>query len=121
MLAALTVARLREATATNGLDAVKSWLSPDEVEATDLPLAKATEKVLGSMQAILLKTKQARDEELAQVEEEREREPLALEGAPAEEGKKRMRLRMTKAAEVKVVRNLADLRFPEVEWRAEGF
>lgn len=117
MFAALTVARLREATTAAGLDKVKSWRSPDEVAAAGLPLAKAAEKVLGSMHSILLKTKKVRDEALVEM-----KKPFPLEeGSPGEEAEKRLRLRMVKAAEVRVVRNLEDLRFPDVVWKAEGF
>ena len=105
MFAALTVVRLREAVTHAGLGNVKSWRSPDEVRAVDLPLAKAAEKVLASMHAVLVKTKKARDE--------------ALEGMEGE-SEKVMHLRKTKAAEVRLVRNLDDLRDPEVEFRAQG-
>ena len=95
------------------LSETKSWLSPDEVETLDLPLAKAVEKVLASMQAVLEKTKAARDR--------------ALEGmgaSPLEQqegdGEKRMHLKKTKAAEVRVVRNLEDLREPKVMFKAEA-
>jgi pyridoxine kinase len=113
MFAALTVVRLREATTSAGLHTVTSWLSPDDVEPVDLPLAKASEKVLGSMHAILQKTKKARDEALADME------PLALEKGGKDE--KRLSLLMTKAAEVRVVRNLGDLIYPESIFRAQAF
>lgn len=117
MFAALTVARLREATAAAGLHTVQSWLSPDEVVAVDLPLAKAAEKVVGSMHSILLKTKKARDKALA------EERPLGKAGAGVmeEDTEKRLKLRIVEAAEVRVVRNLEDLRHPDAVWRAEGF
>lgn len=90
----------------------------------DLPLAKATEKVLGSMHSILLKTKKARDETLA---ESKKSEPLedGLRGeageAGQEERERRLRLRTVEAAEVRVVRNLEDLTHPHVVWKAEAF
>lgn len=95
---------------------VKSWISPNDVGPTELPLAMAAEKVLGSMHAILEKTKEARDEELANtsgplgaMEKEKESE---------KESEKRMGLRRTKAAEVRVVRCVGDLREPATKWKA---
>jgi len=108
MFAALTVVRLREAVMKARLGGVASWVSPDEVRAVELPLARAAEMVLASMHAVLVKTKAARDEALVGVEEG--------EGM----GEKVMHLRRTKAAEVRLVRNLGDLREPRVEFRAEG-
>lgn len=112
MFAALTVARLREAIFdTPGLRDVKSWVSRDEVSATELPLAKSTVKVLESMHSVLETTLQARDAELA---------------ASASEGsdEKEENLRKSKAAEVRLVRNARFLREPAVrflarEWRRE--
>lgn len=82
-------------------------MSPDEVEATELPLAKAAEHVVATMHAVLQKTKIASDE--------------ALEGIPeVERESEKVRVRRMKAAEVRVVRNLVDLRESKVVWRAEG-
>ena len=115
MFAALTVVRLREAVAAAELASTRSWISPDDVEATDLPLARATEKVLASMHTVLEKTKTARDEAL-----ERMSGPLGtLERE--RDSEKRLHLRKTKAAEVRVVRNVADLKEPKVVFRAEAF
>lgn len=108
MFAALMVVRLREAVAASGLSKTKSWVSRDEVAATDLPLAQAAEKVLGSMHAVLTKTKNARDQELEAMKGLLERE----------DSDKRLWLRKTKAAEVKVVRCLNDLKSPVVKYRA---
>ena len=114
MFAALTVARLRQAVSRANLNRIRSWISPDNVEAVDLPLATAVEKVLASMHAILQKTKTARDEAL-----EGMRGPLGtLE--KERDSEKRMHLRKTKAAEVRLVRNLSDLREPDVIYRAEA-
>lgn len=114
MFAALIVVRLREAVDAAKLGSTRSWISPDDVEATDLPLAKATEKVLASMHAVLEKTKTARDEAL-----ERMSGPLGtLERE--KDSAKRLHLRKTKAAEVRVVRNVADLKEPKVVFRAEA-
>lgn len=109
MFAALTIVRFRQAAIASGLGDTRSWVSPDEVEATQLPLAKAAEQVVASMHSVLQKTKVARDEVLegmADLERESESESL--------------RVRRTKAAEVRVVRNLADLRESKVVWKAEG-
>ena len=107
MFAALTIARLREAVAEQHLAQARSWMPPDTIKAVDLPLAKAVEKVLGSMQTVLEKTKKARDESLESMSG-----PLgALEKEKGSE--KRVHLRKTKAAEVRLVRNLTDLREPK--------
>ncbi|KAI9845801.1 MAG: putative pyridoxal kinase [Sclerophora amabilis] len=121
MFAALIVARLREACTAaaaqpddGSLTSTKSWVSPDDVPATELPLAKATEKVLASMQAVLGKTKDAMDVEL---------DGLGGElGVLDKEGgsEKRMHLRRTKAAEVRLVGNVRELKEPTVEHFAEA-
>lgn len=114
MFAALTVVRLREAATEANLNNTKSWVSPDDVKAVDLPLAKAAKKVLGSMHTILSKTKDARDRELKGMGG-----PLgAME--MEKDSEKRLGLRRTKAAEVKVVRCLGDLRHPTVDWKLEA-
>lgn len=114
MFAALVVVRLREAVTEANLSNTKSWVSPDNVKAVDLPLAKAAKKVLGSMHTILLKTKDARDRELKGMGG-----PLgAME--MEKDSEKRLGLRRTKAAEVKVVRCLGDLRHPTVDWKVEA-
>lgn len=114
MFAALTVVRLREAITEVNLSGTKSWISPDNVKATDLPLAKAAEKVIGSMHAILAKTKEARDKEL-----EGMGGPLGVM-EKEKDSEKRSGLRRTKAAEVRVVRCLEDLRSPRTDWKAEA-
>lgn len=111
MFAALTVVRLREAVTEKGLLGSKSWRSPDDVDAPDLPLAKATEKVLGSMHSILRKTKLARDAELQKMS--------GPQGALEKDSEKRLHLKKTKAAEVRLVRNLQDLVQPDVKFRAQ--
>ncbi len=114
MFAALTVARVREAVTEANLSGTKSWSSADDVKATDLPLAKAAEKVIGSMQAILVKTKEARDKELEVLSG-----PLGVMERE-KDSQKRLDLRCTKAAEVRVVRCLEDLRSPRTDWKAEA-
>ncbi|KAL9005053.1 MAG: hypothetical protein Q9188_002160 [Gyalolechia gomerana] len=112
MFAALTVVRLREAVSEKGLFGTASWRSADGVDALDLPLARATEKVLGSMHKILEKTKLARDVEVEKMS--------GPQGALEKDSEKRLHLRKTKAAEVRLVRNLPDLREPEVRFRAQA-
>lgn len=114
MFAGLTVVRLREAVTEACLGSTKSWVSSDDVEPIDLPLAKATEKVLGSMHAILTKTKEARDKEL-----EGMGGPLGVL-VMEKDSEKRLGLRRTKAAEVRLVRCLGELRKPNVKWKAEA-
>ena len=111
MFAALTAVRFRNAVAAAGLAATKSWVSPNDVEPGELPLASALELVVASMHAVLLKTKAARDEAL-----EAARSEIELDGS----SEKRMRLRMAKASELRVVGNLADLKDPEVFWRVKA-
>lgn len=112
MFAALTVVRLREAVSNEGLFASKAWQSPDETDALELPLAKAVEKVLGSMHIILQKTKVARDAELEKMS--------GPQGAMEKDSEKRVHLRKTKAAEVRLVRNLRDLREPAICHQAQA-
>lgn len=115
MFAALTVVRLREAVTETNLNGTKSWVSPDDVKAVDLPLAKAAEKVLGSMHTVLTKTKEARDKELEGMSG-----PLGVL-EKEKDSEKRIWLRKTKAAEVKVTRCLRDLREPTLKWKAEAW
>ncbi|KAG8526871.1 uncharacterized protein KY384_008300 [Bacidia gigantensis] len=114
MFAALIIVRLREAITHSGLGGQKSWVSLDDVQAEVLPLAKAAEKVLGSMQAVLEKTKQARDKDLEQMSG-----PLGVM-EKEKDSEKRQGLRKTKAAEVRVVRCLSDLREPQLTFEAHS-
>lgn len=110
MLAALMVVRLKEAVCqVDGLVDNASWISGDEVDATSLPLARATEKVLASMHGVLAKTKEAKDKHMKDFE-------AAGRGTSIV---KRVKLETSKAAEVKVVRNVDMLRKPEVRFKAE--
>ena len=115
MFAALTVVRLREAALAASLTTTKSWVSPDEVEATELPLAKAVEKVVASMQAVLERTKDAMHEELKAMNYD-------LGALDKESGSaRRVHLRETKAAEVRIVRNVDLLRNAKIVYRVEAF
>ena len=86
-------------------------MSGAEVTATELPLARAAELVLSSMQTVLEKTVR---EGMGNVGGEG--------GGGDEEGKKRRRhLAETKMAEVRVVRNVRDLWWPGERYRAVEF
>ncbi|KAL2808153.1 Ribokinase-like protein [Aspergillus granulosus] len=116
MFAALMVARLREAVfndSDTGLRDTKSWVSKDGVHATELPLARATEKVLASMHDVLEKTIEARDKQLKATAAE----AGDVTGGDEAEIKKE-HLRRTKAAEVRLVRNVRYLREPTMEFKA---
>ena len=117
MFAALTVCRLREAVFAAGPDlcTTKSWVSPDEVTATDLPLAQSTVKVLASMHSVLEKTLEARDVELRTISAD----ATASEAGSEEERQKEDNLRRSKAAEVRLIRHTRFLREPTVEFEAK--
>lgn len=118
MFAALMVARMREAAlAVPGLMGRESWASGDEVAAAELPLARAAEKVLASMHEVLDKTCAAMTAEM-----ERARAAMA-QGSGAgteEENRKKLHLLQSRAAELRLVRNLDSLRAPKVQFRATG-
>ncbi|KAI2471255.1 Ribokinase-like protein [Annulohypoxylon bovei var. microspora] len=124
MFAALMVVRIREAVAnydklSNGVEEGKeksgrlgdqrSWLSDDGVDTLDLPLARAAEKVLASMHEVLERTCGSMISELQTVREQK--------GDDLDE--KTLHLLKSKAAELKLVRNLGCLRDPKIEYRAE--
>lgn len=114
MFAALMLVRFRQAVNNvPGLMQTDAWVSGDEVGATDLPLAKAVELVLASMHEVLTQTKLRRDEEM-------EKYATKISGRPDEvEDETKVRLVRSKAAEVRLVRNLRLLRNPDVKFRAE--
>jgi pyridoxine kinase len=111
MFAALMVSRLRQETSLANLLETSSWRSPDEVAPQDLPLAKAAEKVLASMHMVLKDTAAKYEREVTAIGSEK------AEGTD-EEIETSRHLRLTKAAEVRVVRNAKLLREPPV---LEGF
>ncbi|KAK1636683.1 pyridoxal kinase [Colletotrichum phormii] len=124
MFAALMTVRIREAviaaststsaSVSEGQQQLKdreSWLSGDDVDALDLPLAKAAEMVLASMHEVLTQTARGMHEVVAAAGGD---EALA----ETEEGRTRLHLLKSKSAELKLVRNLASLREPTVELRA---
>lgn len=115
MFAALIVVRLKEAvSAIPDLGQTDAWLSKDDVEATELPLAQAAEKALSSMQEVLIRTKKKRDEELESYQQK-----LKARGSGLQEDDKESHLRITKAAELRLVRNMECLRNPELKFHAE--
>lgn len=87
-----------------------SWRSPDDVDAPDLPLAQAAEKVLDSMHEVLLRTREAMSGELDR------RKATLDEGQKVDD--KTMHLWVNKAAELRLVRNLECLRRPEKKFKA---
>ena len=121
MFAGLMAARLREACAQADLLARAGWAPDDDVEPVDLPLAKATEKVLSSMQIVLEKTLAARDAEMQSFGTS---PGASVGGVEGEEGgdseAKRKYLAETKAAEVRVVRHAKDLLNPQDRYKAEA-
>ena len=113
MFAALILSRLRQAAAEAGVLNTANWRSPDEVPAVELPLAKAAEKVLASMHAILKDTATHHDSATEAWEQERKHE--LNEGAgkeSADEKEVQRHLKLTRAAEVRVVRNVRALLDP---------
>lgn len=115
MFAALVLVRLREAVSkTSGLGQTDAWLSPDDVEEIELPLAVAAEKASASMQEVLIRTKKARDEELEAFKSKVGGKDSVL----YDEDKHSHRI-ITKASEVRLVRNMECLRNPQLKFRAE--
>jgi pyridoxine kinase len=122
MFAALTVARLREAVYAAGLQNTARWLSPDDVPATETPLAKAAEKVLASMQAVLGKTYEAYKKAAVEIDAMEEKAGCGTGEEAVKSSEMRTRLKKTKAAEVRVVRNVGDLIDPpdQEQYRAQA-
>ncbi len=120
MFAALMVSRLREECEKQDLLGTAGWMPGDEVNAVDTPLAKAAEKVLSSMQMILEKTMSARDKEMQRFGQSPGASIGGTEGDQSSSEEMRKYLAMTKASEVRVVRNWRDLVEPEERYRAEA-
>jgi len=113
MFASLMVSRLRQAARDADVLSRPHWRSPDEVEGADLPLAKAAEKVLASMHAVLKDTVERYDATTKKLQEEKSRELNEGVGEEAAQDKEtQSHLRLTRAAEVRVVRNARVLRDP---------
>lgn len=121
MFAGLMVARLREACHGAGTLSQRGWTSPDDVSAVELPLAKATIKVLSSMSTVLDKTMKARN---AEMENFHARPRASLDPQDGKESvfdeEKTNFLARTKAAEVRAVRNANDLRNPRILYEAQA-
>jgi pyridoxine kinase len=114
MFAALMVVRLREAVSSvSGLAETSAWVSKDDVEVTNLPLALAAEKTLSSMQEVLTRTKKSRDAELESYQQKAKARDSELQDD------KESHLRIKKASEVRLVRNMEYLRNPQLKFHAE--
>jgi pyridoxine kinase len=109
MFAALTVPRLIEAVAAAPLDQnlkdTPSWRSPDDVKAEDLPLAKAAQKVLASMQAVLARTAEGCQKRMEGYDQKVGR-------GSGEQGEKQRHLALMNASEVVVPRHVDLLQNP---------
>jgi pyridoxine kinase len=113
MFAALTIPRLIEAVqATPELSSKPSWRSPDDVPADELPLAKAVQKVLASMQAVLAKTTEICHEKMEAYDARVEKEGRGEGDEADDERTKRRHLALMNASEVKVVRYVKELLDP---------
>lgn len=113
MFAALTIPRLIEAVqATSDLSSKPSWRSPDDVPAQELPLAKAAQKVLASMQAILGRTTETCHESMKAYDARAAKEGRTEGDEVDEETIKRRHLALMNASEVKVVRYVKELLDP---------
>lgn len=118
MFAALTVPRLIEAvraasTPDFDLHSKPSWRSPDDVAAEELPLAKACQKVLASMQAVLSKTADSYHEKMEAYDTRMSKVGSGSGDEEDDETKKTRHLTLTQASEVQVVRHVRDLLDPQ--------
>lgn len=125
MFAALMSVRMREAVHDRGAGLMETagWLSDDSVDALDLPLARAAEKVLASMHEVLTRTAERMQETVKKAEAEEEAASSFANGVvdgeeAAKAREKRMHLIRSKATELRLVRHLDSLRFPKIEFRA---
>jgi pyridoxine kinase len=110
MFAALTIPRLIEAVhSVPDLSSTPSWRSPDSVAPQDLPLAKACQKVLASMQSILAQTSESCKEKMEVYDRSVEREGCGEGKEVADEAMRKRHLRLMDASEVKVPRFVREL------------
>lgn len=109
MFAALMVVRMRQAVhdSLGGEETRESWISDDSVDAVDLPLARAAERVLASMHEVLDKTCDSMKAEVKRAE------------ARVQGDEKKLHLLKSKAAELRLVRHLGSLQSPSTEFRAQ--
>jgi pyridoxine kinase len=117
MFAALTIPRLIEAvhaasTPEFDLHSKPSWRSPDDVPAEELPLAKACQKVLASMQAILTKTTETCQKKMSAYDARAAKDGRGEGGEADEEISKKRHLALTNASEVTVPRYVKELLDP---------
>ncbi|CAN9363207.1 unnamed protein product [Alternaria alternata] len=117
MFAALTIPRLIEAvhaasTPEFNLHAKSSWRSPDHVSAEELPLAKACQKVLASMQAILTRTTSVCQEKMAAYDARAAKEGRGEGDEADEEISKKRHLALMNASEVTVPRYVKEMLDP---------
>lgn len=110
MFAATLVARLRQAALKAAVLDKPSWRSDDSVSGTDLPLARAAEMVLASMHAILRDTAQHYDRAAKNLGDEFGHR--SADESTKEDKETQRHLRLTRAAEVRVVRNAKALLEP---------
>lgn len=117
MLAALMLVFFRKAVCdTAGLSDTPHWCSDDKVKSTDLPLAKAAEKSLAGINDVLHATKLIYDVEM----ESYYQKVGGIEAAHANEtSRAQHQLAKSKAAEVRLVRNIPRLKSPTVNFTAE--
>lgn len=114
LFAALTIPRLIEcvhaaSTPEFDLSSKSSWQSPDDVNAEDLPLAKACQKVLASMQAILAKTTERCHEKMEAYDKRAEKESRGAGQEGEDDVNKQRHLALMNASEVVVPRHVNDL------------
>ncbi|KXT07650.1 hypothetical protein AC578_10189 [Pseudocercospora eumusae] len=121
MFAALLVARFREAAQAAGVLQIASWKPADEVPGPELPLAKAVSRVLASMHAVLKDTARHYEAVSQALGEEKVLNEGVGEAAEKDRAMER-HLKLTRAAEVRVVRNARALREPPdlEKFRAEA-
>ncbi|KAG5917169.1 hypothetical protein E4U42_007360, partial [Claviceps africana] len=113
LFGALVTAQMRQAVeSVPGLMDRPSWLSDDSVPAAELPLARATEKVLASMHEVLAKTRDG-----MRAVADRTRAGLSEEQRERGAGEQQIR---SKASELKLVQNLESLRSPSVTFHARA-
>ena len=113
MFAALTIPRLIEAVqAVPDLSSKPSWRSPDDVAPEDLPLAKACQKVLASMQSVLGKTTEECNKKMEAYDKRTQKEGRGQGEEADDEKTKKRHLALMNASEVKVPRYVADLLDP---------
>ncbi|KAF3904569.1 hypothetical protein ABW21_db0202591 [Orbilia brochopaga] len=110
MFASLMVSRFRHAAADAELLDKPSWMSPDNVTATELPLARAAEMVLSSMDRVLKKTGEARDRKVQSLDESDQSADSAIK-----------RARYMRAAELRLVQCIEEIQQPAVLFTARGF